>query len=189
MSHDLYAVVGHPISHSKSPRIHSLFARQTGQAVEYTAIQAPLDGFADTVRQFFARGGKGLNVTVPFKEEAWRLAERRTARAELAGAANTLFQDPDGALVADNTDGVGLVRDLTVNLDVALGGRRLLVLGAGGAVRGVLGPLLAERPMELVIANRHPGQGRGTGPAVRPGGRQHPGLVPVVSRRRPRRSI
>lgn len=145
MSHDLYAVVGHPISHSKSPRIHSLFARQTGQAVEYTAIQAPLDGFADTVRQFFARGGKGLNVTVPFKEEAWRLAERRTARAELAGAANTLFQDPDGALVADNTDGVGLVRDLTVNLDVALGGRRLLVLGAGGAVRGVLGPLLAER--------------------------------------------
>ncbi|NVD34308.1 shikimate dehydrogenase [Marinobacter lutaoensis] len=154
MSHDLYAVVGHPISHSKSPRIHSLFARQTGQAVEYTAIQAPLDGFADTVRQFFARGGKGLNVTVPFKEEAWRLAERRTARAELAGAANTLFQDPDGALVADNTDGVGLVRDLTVNLDVALGGRRLLVLGAGGAVRGVLGPLLAERPMELVIANR-----------------------------------
>ena len=154
MSHDLYAVVGHPISHSKSPRIHSLFARQTGQAVEYTAIQAPLDGFADTVRQFFARGGKGLNVTVPFKEEAWRLAERRTARTELAGAANTLFQDPDGALVADNTDGVGLVRDLTVNLDVALGGRRLLVLGAGGAVRGVLGPLLAERPMELVIANR-----------------------------------
>lgn len=154
MSHDLYAVVGHPVSHSKSPRIHSLFARQTGQAVEYTAIQAPLDGFADTVRQFFARGGKGLNVTVPFKEEAWRLAERRTARAELAGAANTLFQDPDGALVADNTDGVGLVRDLTVNLDVALGGRRLLVLGAGGAVRGVLGPLLAERPMELVIANR-----------------------------------
>lgn len=154
MSHDLYAVVGHPISHSKSPRIHSLFARQTGQAVEYTAIQAPLDGFADTVRQFFARGGKGLNVTVPFKEEAWRLAERRTARAELAGAANTLFQDPDGALVADNTDGVGLVRDLTVNHDVALGGRRLLVLGAGGAVRGVLGPLLAERPMELVIANR-----------------------------------
>lgn len=154
MSHDLYAVIGHPVTHSKSPRIHSLFAQQTGEPVEYTAIQAPLDGFEDTVRQFFARGGKGLNVTVPFKEQAWQLADRRTERAGPAGAANTLFQDENGALVADNTDGVGLVRDLTANLGVALNGRRLLLLGAGGAVRGVLGPLLAERPAEVVIANR-----------------------------------
>lgn len=154
MSNDLYAVIGHPVTHSKSPRIHSLFAQQTGEPVEYTAIQAPLDGFEDTVRQFFARGGKGLNVTVPFKEQAWQLADQHTERAEAAGAANTLFRDPDGVLVADNTDGAGLVRDLTENLGVSLGGRRLLLLGAGGAVRGVLGPLLAERPAQLVIANR-----------------------------------
>jgi len=154
MSNDLYAVIGHPVSHSKSPRIHSLFAQQTGEAVEYTAIQAPLDGFEDTVRRFFARGGKGLNVTVPFKEQAWQLADRRTDRAEVAGAANTLFMDQAGALVADNTDGAGLVRDLTHNLGLRLAGQRLLVLGAGGAVRGVLGPLLAEGPAQLVIANR-----------------------------------
>ncbi|MDX5300009.1 MAG: shikimate dehydrogenase, partial [Gammaproteobacteria bacterium] len=151
---DLYAVVGNPISHSKSPRIHALFAAQTGQAMEYTAIQAPLDDVAGTVREFFARGGKGLNVTVPFKEQVWALADRRTARAEPAGAANTLYLDEDGLLVADNTDGVGLVRDLTRNQGVDLAGARILVLGAGGAVRGVLGPLLAAQPACLAIANR-----------------------------------
>ncbi|MCK7543615.1 shikimate dehydrogenase [Marinobacter bryozoorum] len=151
---ELYAVVGNPISHSKSPRIHSLFAAQTGEPVEYTAIQAPLDGFAETVREFFAKGGKGLNVTVPFKEQAWQLADRRSERAEKAGAANTLYQDSQGRLVADNTDGAGLVTDLKVNAGITLAGRRVLVLGAGGAVRGVLGPLLAEQPGELVIANR-----------------------------------
>jgi shikimate dehydrogenase len=154
MNNDLYAVVGHPISHSKSPRIHSLFARQTGQAVEYTAIQAPPDDFNGTVRAFFRNGGKGLNVTVPFKEQAWTLADHRTPRAEKAGAANTLFLDQDDALVADNTDGVGLVRDLTVNHGVKLAGTRVLVLGAGGAVRGVLGPILAEHPASVTIANR-----------------------------------
>ncbi|WP_336367809.1 shikimate dehydrogenase [Marinobacter sp. C2H3] len=154
MADDLYAVVGNPISHSKSPRIHSLFATQTGEPVEYIAIQAPLDDFAGTVGAFFDRGGKGLNVTVPFKEQAWALAGRRTERAENAGAANTLYRDENGTLVADNTDGVGLVRDLTVNQGVTLNGRRILVLGAGGAVRGVLGPLLAEAPATLVIANR-----------------------------------
>ncbi|MBL3556255.1 MULTISPECIES: shikimate dehydrogenase [Marinobacter] len=154
MNNDLYAVVGNPISHSKSPRIHSLFASQTGEKLEYTAIQAPKDGFADTVTGFFQRGGQGLNVTVPFKEQAWKLADRRTERAELAGAANTLYQDSNGLLIADNTDGTGLVMDLTENHCITLAGLRILVLGAGGAVRGVLGPLLAEEPSALVIANR-----------------------------------
>ncbi|SFR48601.1 shikimate dehydrogenase [Marinobacter gudaonensis] len=154
MKNDLYAVVGNPISHSKSPRIHSLFARETGEPVEYTAIQAPLEDFAGTVTQFFERGGKGLNVTVPFKEEAWNLAKRRTERAEKAGAANTLFLDEQGLLTADNTDGCGIVRDLVDNHGVTLAGARILVLGAGGAVRGVLGPILAEGPASVTIANR-----------------------------------
>ncbi|AOY89386.1 shikimate dehydrogenase [Marinobacter salinus] len=154
MNNDLYAVVGHPVSHSKSPRIHSLFASQTGEPVEYTAIQAPLDGFAATVRQFFDRGGKGVNVTVPFKEQAWQLADRRTGRAEKAGAANTLYYDSEGLLTADNTDGCGLVRDLVGNHGVTLRGANILVLGAGGAVRGVIGPILAEQPAALTIANR-----------------------------------
>ncbi|WP_342631522.1 shikimate dehydrogenase [Marinobacter alkaliphilus] len=154
MANELYAVVGNPISHSKSPRIHSLFACQTGEPVEYTAIQAPIDEFSGTVRHFFERGGKGLNVTVPFKEQAWTLADHRTPRAEKAGAANTLFLDQENELVADNTDGVGIVRDLQNNHGVALKGLKVLVLGAGGAVRGVIGPILAEQPAELTIANR-----------------------------------
>ncbi|MBK1851509.1 MULTISPECIES: shikimate dehydrogenase [unclassified Marinobacter] len=154
MSNELYAVVGHPINHSKSPRIHSLFAKQTGEPVEYTAIQAPLEDFAGTVRQFFEGGGKGLNVTVPFKEQAWALADSRAARAEKAGAANTLYQNNQGQLMADNTDGTGLVQDLTANHGVQLKGARILILGAGGAVRGVLGPLLAQLPASLMIANR-----------------------------------
>jgi shikimate dehydrogenase len=154
MTNELYAVVGNPISHSKSPRIHSLFASETGEPVEYTAIQAPLDDFAGTVKQFFERGGKGLNVTVPFKEEAWKLADRRTERAGKAGAANTLYLDNDGALTADNTDGCGIVQDLVRNHGVTLKGSRILVLGAGGAVRGVLGPILAEHPGSVTIANR-----------------------------------
>ncbi|WP_309044141.1 shikimate dehydrogenase [Marinobacter sediminicola] len=154
MSNKQYAVVGHPINHSKSPRIHSLFAKQTSEPVEYTAIQAPLDGFADTVRQFFEGGGMGLNVTVPFKEQAWELADQRAARAEKAGAANTLYQNSEGQLVADNTDGQGLVQDLTVNHGVQLKNANILILGAGGAVRGVLGPLLAQQPASLTIANR-----------------------------------
>ena len=154
MSTEMYAVVGNPISHSKSPLIHSLFAAQTGQDMEYTAIQAPLDDFAETVRGFFARGGKGLNVTVPFKEQAWELVTWRSERAGPAGAVNTLYRNAEGHLCGDNTDGVGLVRDLTINHGVPLNQQRVLVLGAGGAVRGILGPLLAEQPAEVVIANR-----------------------------------
>lgn len=156
MEHDLYAVVGHPISHSKSPRIHSLFAEQTGQAVEYTAIQAPLDDFAGTVNTFFERGGKGLNVTVPFKEEAWHLVDERTLAAEAAGAVNTLYLDEQRRLCGDNTDGPGLVRDLTVNHGLDLKDTSVLVLGAGGAVRGILAPLIAQQPLRIVIANRTP---------------------------------
>lgn len=153
---DRYCVFGNPVAHSKSPRIHTLFAQQTGQPIVYEARLAPRDGFAAAVQQFFAEGGRGCNVTVPFKEEAWRLAGRRSARAEKAGAVNTLLQDAGGVLQGDNTDGIGLVRDLTQNAGVALRGRRVLVLGAGGAVRGVLGPLLAAQPAQLVIANRTP---------------------------------
>lgn len=154
MDKGLYAVVGNPVSHSKSPRIHSLFAKQTGENLEYTAIQAPIDDFPGAVRGFFGRGGQGLNVTVPFKEQAWKLAERRTGRAGKAGAANTLYLDNEKQLTADNTDGAGLVADLVNNHGISLTGARILVLGAGGAVRGVLGPLLDQKPASLTIANR-----------------------------------
>lgn len=154
MTTDHYAVVGHPIGHSQSPRIHGLFAEQTGEAIDYTAIEAPLDDFAGTVRRFFEDGGQGLNVTVPFKEAAWQLADERTDRAELAGAVNTLYRTEQGRLVGDNTDGDGLVRDLTHNEDTEISGQRVLILGAGGAVRGVLLPLLQAGPAEIMIANR-----------------------------------
>ncbi|MCC2638543.1 MAG: aroE [Moraxellaceae bacterium] len=153
-----YCVFGNPVAHSKSPRIHARFAELTGQALTYEARLAPMDGFAAAVAAFLAEGGRGCNVTVPFKEEAWQLAEIRSARAEKAGAVNTLLQDAEGRLYGDNTDGTGLVRDLVQNAGMALAGRRLLLLGAGGAVRGVLGPLLEERPREIVIVNRTPGK-------------------------------
>jgi shikimate dehydrogenase len=150
---DRYAVFGHPIAHSKSPQIHAAFARQTGQDLSYEAILAPLDGFAASVAEFIAAGGRGGNVTVPFKEEAYQLAQRLSPRAERAGAVNTLKFDADGIL-GDNTDGAGLVADLTRNLHCALTGKRILLLGAGGAARGVIEPLLDQQPAALVIANR-----------------------------------
>lgn len=150
---DHYGVFGNPIAHSKSPLIHRLFAAQTGQILSYEPLLAPLDDFAGFARAFFANG-RGANVTVPFKEQALHLADQLTARAQRAGAVNTLMKLDDGRLLGDNTDGAGLVRDLTVNAGVSLGGKRILLLGAGGAVRGVLEPLLAERPAALVIANR-----------------------------------
>ncbi len=150
---DRYAVVGNPIGHSKSPQIHRLFAKQTGQALTYEALLAPLDGFAETVARFRAQGGLGMNVTVPFKLQAHALAGRLTPRAEAAGAVNTLVFGPDGIL-GDNTDGAGLVRDLEHNLDCSLAGANLLLLGAGGAARGALLPLLCAGPKKLVIANR-----------------------------------
>ena len=154
---DRYAVFGHPIAHSKSPAIHAAFARQTGQDLRYEAILAPLDGFAASVDAFVAGGGRGANVTVPFKEEAFRLAARLSARAERAGAVNTL-SFVDGAILGDNTDGAGLVADLDRNLGRDLAGARILLLGAGGAARGVVGPLLDRKPATLVIANRTAGR-------------------------------
>jgi shikimate dehydrogenase len=150
---DRYAVFGNPIAHSQSPRIHALFAAQTGQDMSYEALLAPLDGFAAAVRAFVAVGGKGANITVPFKEEAFRLATELTPRARAAGAVNTL-SFVDGMIAGDNTDGAGLVRDLKSNLGCDLAGKRILLLGAGGAARGVILPLLEERPAALTIANR-----------------------------------
>ena len=153
---DRYAVAGNPVAHSRSPHIHGLFAQQTGQAIDYGRLLCPLDGFAPEVKAFAASGAKGCNVTVPFKFEAFELAARRSPRAELAQAANTLRFDAEeqGGWLADNTDGVGLVRDITVNAGVPLAGRRVLLLGAGGASAGVLGPLIEARPSEVVMANR-----------------------------------
>ena len=150
---DRYCVFGNPIGHSKSPSIHAAFARQTGQDIEYTAILAPLDGFSDSVRSFIAAGGKGANVTVPFKQEAYDLATCLTPRAELAGAVNTLVFG-ENEIVGDNTDGYGMLRDITVNLGCPVAGKNILLLGAGGAARGVIGPLLEEKPSALTVANR-----------------------------------
>jgi shikimate dehydrogenase len=150
---DRYAVVGNPIAHSKSPDIHARFAAQTGQSLVYERLLAPLDGFAAAVRAFAEQGGRGANVTVPFKLEAHALATVLTERAQAAGAVNTLKFD-GAAVVGDNTDGVGLVTDIVRNAGIALQAKRVLLLGAGGAARGVVLPLLNERPAELVIANR-----------------------------------
>jgi shikimate dehydrogenase len=150
---DRYAVFGNPIAHSQSPRIHSLVAAQTGQDLSYEALLAPVDGFAAAVESFMHQGGKGANVTVPFKEEAFRLASRLTPRAEAAGAVNTL-SFANGIISGDNTDGAGLVQDLKANLGFYLAGKRILLLGAGGAARGVILPLMQERPAALTIANR-----------------------------------
>ena len=149
---DRYAVLGNPVAHSLSPQIHARFAAACGQALEYVALELPRDDFAAALRALIRDGLAGANVTAPFKQEAWAICDTRSARAELARAANTLVFD-DGAIAGDNTDGVGLVRDLG-NLGVELARRKILLLGAGGAVRGVLGPLLAEAPAGIVIANR-----------------------------------
>ena len=151
---DQYAVIGNPVAHSKSPKIHSLFAQQTQQDLTYQAVLAPMDGFAATVRDFFAAGAKGCNVTVPFKQEAWQMAQQHSEYAEQAGAANTLMLMPDGSLYAHNTDGIGLMCDLQVNQQLSLKNKRVLVLGAGGAVRGIMRPLLETEPSEVWIANR-----------------------------------
>lgn len=149
----LYAVFGNPIAHSKSPQIHAAFAEQLHEPVRYDARLAPVDDFAGHWQAFMAEGGRGGNVTVPFKQQAATLADRLSERARLAGAVNTLIVAQEGAVVGDNTDGAGLLLDLE-RLQAPLAGARILVLGAGGAVRGVLGPLLAAGPSELIVANR-----------------------------------
>jgi shikimate dehydrogenase len=151
---DRYAVLGQPIAHSKSPRIHQLFAEQTSERLQYSALEVPAEQFTDVVTSFFANGGQGLNCTVPLKELAWAYAEIKTERAQLAKAVNTLALQQDGSILGDNTDGVGLVTDLKNNHDIALTGMRILILGAGGASRGIIGPLLVEEPEQIVIVNR-----------------------------------
>jgi len=150
---DRYAVVGNPIAHSKSPIIHEAFAKQTGQDICYERILAPLDGFEATVRELIRQGYKGVNVTVPFKFEAFKLADAHAQRSLDAGAANTLTFTEHG-IQADNTDGAGLVRDIEQNLQLPLAGKRVLLLGAGGAAEGVLHPILERQPSLLVVANR-----------------------------------
>ena len=150
---DLYAVFGNPIAHSKSPAIHADFAAATGQALRYESRLAAVDGFSRAISEFVAAGGRGANVTVPLKEEAYRLSNRLSQRAARAGAVNTLTFS-QGEIVGDNTDGAGLVQDIEQNLDCPLAGKRILLLGAGGASRGVIAPLLSCQPASLFIANR-----------------------------------
>lgn len=151
---DHYAVIGNPISHSKSPLIHTEFAKQTGQDLDYVSREIPLDDFIGGIKQLQQEGFKGINITVPFKEQAWQLVENKSAHAERAGAINTLVFNSDGSLYGDNTDGIGLCRDLVNNHAIQLNNKRILLLGAGGAARGVIEPLLGYQPKELVIANR-----------------------------------
>jgi len=151
---DRYAVFGNPIAHSKSPQIHTLFAQQTKQSLTYTAELAEIGQFELAVRNFINNNGKGLNITVPFKEDAWKIASERSERAQRAGAVNTLSLLPDGHLFGDTTDGVGLVRDLMQNHKITLTDKDILVIGAGGAVRGVLESILEQNPKSLLITNR-----------------------------------
>jgi len=150
---DQYAVIGNPIGHSMSPRIHTAFAHQTGQNMNYEALLAPVNAFAAGVDAFHRRGGRGLNVTLPFKGEAFRIATRCSKRAVEAQAVNTLRFDGD-AIYGENTDGIGLVNDLMLNLGRTITGQSVLLLGAGGAARGAIGPLLDQKPRQLVLANR-----------------------------------
>ena len=150
---DKYAVIGNPVAHSKSPQIHAAFARATGQDMRYERLQAPVGGFAAAVDAFVRDGGRGLNVTVPFKLDAFAVAHKASDRAQAAGACNTLKREC-GGWYADNTDGAGIVRDLTRNQGVRLAGCDVLILGAGGAARGILLPMLAERPRLITICNR-----------------------------------
>ncbi|PNH78458.1 shikimate dehydrogenase [Vibrio diazotrophicus] len=150
---DHYAVFGNPIGHSKSPFIHTLFARQTNQSMEYTAELAPVDGFVAAAKAFFANGGRGCNVTVPFKEDAYKFADRLTERAQLAGAVNTLKKLDDGEILGDNTDGEGLVQDL-MQYQVPLKGAKILLIGAGGAAKGALKSLIDKEPESITITNR-----------------------------------
>lgn len=151
---DQYAVIGNPVEHSLSPQIHASFARQTGHTLHYDRMLVEPHRFELSLKNFFAAGGKGLNITVPFKQQAFELADSCSAQATLAGAVNTLLMDASGTLYGHNTDGLGLVRDLVQNLGHSLRHASILVLGAGGATRGILQPLLEQRPSSLLIANR-----------------------------------
>lgn len=151
---DQYAVFGSPIKHSKSPRIHKLFAEQTHQVLQYSAELVSAEQFEQRVKAFFAQGGRGLNCTVPLKELAWTYADQLTERAQLSKAVNTLALQEDGSILGDNTDGIGLVTDLMDNHAIILKQKKILILGAGGASRGIIGPLLDQQPQLITVANR-----------------------------------
>ncbi|MCK9502724.1 MAG: shikimate dehydrogenase [Porticoccaceae bacterium] len=151
---DNYGVFGNPVKHSRSPDIHAQFAIQTGQDISYQRQLVELGGFRAAADSFFARGGRGLNITLPFKVDAYEYAGKLTSRARRAQAVNTLFRQDSGVILGDNTDGAGMVRDMVVNLGWALAAKNILILGAGGAVRGVLEPLLEQKPAAVTIANR-----------------------------------
>ena len=151
---DQYAVMGNPISHSKSPKIHTLFAQQTNQDLQYTAIEVPLDQFNVAVDSFVKNNGRGLNITVPFKQQAWELVDSQSERARRAQAVNTIIVNPDGSLSGDNIDGLGIVADISVNHALDIQGLNILIIGAGGAVRGILEPLISHKPSSLHIVNR-----------------------------------
>ena len=151
---DRYAVFGNPVKHSKSPLIHAEFARQCDQGLQYRAVRIELDAFARCAGNFFEQGGCGLNITVPFKTEAYEFADVLSDRARRAAAVNTLWRREDGSIAGDNTDGIGLIRDMVANLGWTVQSMRVLIVGAGGAVRGILEPLLRERPRELLVVNR-----------------------------------
>lgn len=156
---DQYAVIGHPIKHSKSPLIHTQFAHETEQNIAYTTLLAPLDAFEQTVMNFFQQQqGKGLNVTVPFKQQAWEMCDELSDYAKQAGAVNTLIYQDDKHIYGTNTDGTGIVRDLTINNALDLKNKKILILGAGGAVRGVLQPIIEQQPAYIFIANRTVGK-------------------------------
>ena len=151
---DCYAVMGNPVTHSKSPIIHALFAESTEHHIRYEALEVEPTQFEAAVTHFFDSGHHGLSITVPFKERAWSMAQAKTERAIKAGAVNTLYKNKEGVLAGDNTDGIGLIRDLTLNKKLSLTGLNVLILGAGGAVRGIMEPLLNEQPERVTIANR-----------------------------------
>jgi len=150
----LFTVIGNPVQHSQSPLIHAQFAKQTGLDVTYTKTEAPLDGFAQTIQQLIAEGYHGANVTVPFKEQAYKIANIKSEAVQIAKAANTLKFTPDGTITAENTDGAGFVNDIQNNLHYSLKNKIILILGAGGAARGILHPVLMQQPNKIVIANR-----------------------------------
>jgi shikimate dehydrogenase len=170
---DRYAVFGNPIAHSKSPQIHGRFAELTGQDIEYTRIEAPIGGFADKLRAEIANGLCGANVTVPFKLDAFQACDELSPRALNAGAINTIIVETGGRLHGDNTDGLGLMRDIVINHGIQLRGQRVLLLGSGGAVRGVLGPLLENEPAVVTIANRTPEKASQLADQFADLGRQH----------------
>lgn len=151
---ETYAVIGNPIAHSRSPWLHQQFAKQIRKTIDYLTIESPLDSFHKTVHRFQQQGGKGLNITTPFKQEAVHLVGQCTERAKLAKAVNVITMKDNGELTGENTDGIGFIRDITRNHGIVLLGKRILLIGAGGAARGILGPILQECPAQLVITNR-----------------------------------